>query len=358
MTGGRTRILLKHVRVSSSDESSLRWTRRVRSRPCVGHDIETSPSFSARRLRPRLVPSTPSAPGTESRRASSPLPSRGGIRPRRGRPRQSARAREIEPGRVRVPYTVRPLARVHTRCGASSRRPGIGRPRVFSSRRMTVRRETVSRLSTHNGAPHFCAPHFCAPHFCAPHFCAPHFCAPLTSAPLVRYSSTFLGGPTRFPSPSLPRDATSALARTSVRADDCSTARNRSDNRRIFTSTRSRDSRTAARIIFVWRRRLARSIWSVRSARRTTSCVFFSRAADLTAARSMRLRISRRVDAKSHADAGESAVDGIVDAGADVSRADVSRAVDAGADASGEGVAPPRASRSPPSYERFSSSSA
>ena len=126
----------------------------------------------------RLVPSTPSAPGTESRRASSPLPSRGGIRPRRGRPRQSARARGIEPGRVRVPYTVRPLARVHTRCGASSRRPGIGRPRVFSSRRMTVRRETVSRLSTHNGAPHFCAPHFCAPHFCAPHFCAPHFCAP------------------------------------------------------------------------------------------------------------------------------------------------------------------------------------
>ena len=81
----------------------------------------------------------------------------------------------------------------------------------------------------------------------------------------------------------------------------------------------------------------------------------------------MRLRISRRVDAKSHADAGESAVEGIVDAGADVSRADVSRAVDAGADASGEvasglrsgeGVAPPRASRSPPSYERFSSSSA
>ena len=183
MTGGRTRILLKHVRVSSSDESSLRRTRRVRSRPCVGHDIETSPSFSARRLRPRLVPSTPSAPGTESRRASSPLPSRGGIRPRRGRPRQSARAREIEPGRVRVPYTVRPLARVHTRCGASSRRPGIGRPRVFSSRRMTVRRETVSRLSTHNGAPHFCAPHFCAPHFCAPHFCAPHFCATHFSTP-------------------------------------------------------------------------------------------------------------------------------------------------------------------------------
>ena len=168
MTGGRTRILLKHVRVSSSDESSLRRTRRVRSRPCVGHDIETSPSFSARRLRPRLVPSTPSAPGTESRPASSPLPSRGGIRPRRGRPRQSARAREIEPGRVRVPYTVRPLARVHTRCGASSRRPGIGRPRVFSSRRMTVRRETVSRLSTHNGAPHFCAPHFCATHFSTP----------------------------------------------------------------------------------------------------------------------------------------------------------------------------------------------
>ena len=69
MTGGRTRILLKRVRVSWSDESSLRWTRRVRSRPCVGHDIETSPSFSARRLlrvASRLPP--PLGPNLDARR--------------------------------------------------------------------------------------------------------------------------------------------------------------------------------------------------------------------------------------------------------------------------------------------------
>jgi hypothetical protein len=81
----------------------LRRTRRVRSGPSVGHDIESSPSFSTRRLRPRLAPRScrPSKHHSPAKRISSPQPSRGCFLRRRSlRPRRSARAREIEPGRV------------------------------------------------------------------------------------------------------------------------------------------------------------------------------------------------------------------------------------------------------------------
>ena len=289
MTGGRTRILLKHVRVSSSDESSLRrrLTRtveamcrtRYRNLPFVLRATSTPSPRSVDSLRPwdristRVVAATVEAVFVQG-----------------GRPRQSARAREIEPGRAYAYPTPFALSPAFTPMRSVFGRPGIGRPRVFSSRRMTVRRETVSPSQHPQRRPSLLRPSFCAPHFCAPHFCAPHFCASLQRHSLQhpscgtrrRFSAArrgFLRRPslaTRRPRSRVPRFApTIARRRETVRTIDESSpprAREIRERRRGSSSCGVVDWRDPS------------GAFEAREEPRPA--FFFSRAADLTAARS------------------------------------------------------------------------
>ena len=324
--------------------------------------ISKPPLRSPRGVTPRrLVPSTPSAPGTESRRASSPPPSRGGIRPRRGRPRHRSRSRNRTRTRTRTLHRSPSRPRSHPMRSVFETSWDRTAPCIFFPEDDGPTRDRFPS-STHNGAPHL------RPSLLRPSLLRPHFCASLLRHSLQhpscgtrrRFSAARRGFLRR---PSSRRD---------VRARAYLGSRRRLlDGAKPFGQSTNLHLHALARFANGGEDhlRVALSIGAIhleRSKRAKNHVLRFllaRRGSHRRAVYAAENLADAGLTLKSHADAGESAVDGIVDAGADVSRADVSRAVDAGADVSrarraasglrsGEGVAPPRASRSPPSYEQ------